>query len=158
MWTLGCSQHTGSPSVTGNKNLSVKVRSNGQQKRATCLATLLQNEFNGDDARFTSRVEAYLAVIQVIAGCKNLLQKVESGPFFATKSLLVARFTGLKQTRFEPSEANAAFCAKRETRRGEKNKAFFFLLSSFRAARKMPRSPRLAHKEPVMQAILQQVT
>ena len=67
--------------------------------------------------------------------------------FFATKSLLVARFTGLKQTRFEASEANAAFCAQREKR---KNKALVFLLSSFRAARKMPRSPRLAHKAPVM--------
>ena len=30
--------------------------------------------------------------------------------------------------------------------------ALFFLLSSSRASRKMPRSPRLAHKTPVMQA------
>ena len=29
---------------------------------------------------------------------------------------------------YEPSEANAAFCAKRETRRGEKNKAPAFRL------------------------------
>ena len=39
----------------------------------------------------------------------------------------------------------------RETRLGEeKNKAFLLPLSS--ASRKMPRSPRLAHKTPVMQA------
>ena len=83
--------------MTDKKNLSVEVRSNGQQKRAICFATLLQNEFNSDVSRYTSHVQAYLATIQVIADCKNLLQKVESGPiFFATKSLLVARFTGLK--------------------------------------------------------------
>ena len=116
MWTLGCSQHTGLPSVTGNKNLSVKVRSNGQQKRATCLATLLQNEFNGDVACFTSHVQAYLATIQVIVDCKNLLQKVESGPFFATKSLLVARFTGLKQTRGEEKKIKLSFFSSRRSR------------------------------------------
>ena len=70
--------------MTDNKNLSVEERSNGQQKRAICFATLLQNEFNGDVSRFTSHVavQAYLATIQVIADCKNLLQKVESGPIF----------------------------------------------------------------------------
>ena len=31
---------------------------------------------------------------------------------------------------------------------------FIFLLPSSRASRKMPRSPRLAHKAPVMQATL----
>ena len=83
--------------MTDNKNLSVEERSNGQQNRAICFATLLQNEFNSDVSRYTSHVQAYLATIQVIADCKNLLQKVESGPiFFCNKSLLVARFTGLK--------------------------------------------------------------
>ena len=154
--------------MTDNKNLSVELRSNGQQKRAICFATLLQNEFNGDVSCPTSHVQAYLATIQVTADCKNLLQKVESGPFFATKSLLVARSTGLKQTRFAASLHNRRFLSQarrtrhfaRSARRGEekKNKTLFFLLSSFRAARKMPLSPRLAHKAPVMQAILQQVT
>ena len=31
----------------------LKVRKNGQQKRPTCLATLLLNELNSDVARFT---------------------------------------------------------------------------------------------------------
>ena len=92
MWTLGCSHHTGSLFVTDNKNLSVEVRSNGQQKRAICFATLLQNEFNCDVSRFTSHVQAYLATIQVIADCKNLLQKVKSGPiFFLQKNLYLLR-------------------------------------------------------------------
>ena len=41
------------------------------------------------------------------------------------------------------TEANVAFCAKRGE---EKNNASH----SFRTLRKMPRSPRLAHKAPVM--------
>ena len=76
-----------------NKNLSVEVRSNGQQNRAICFATLLQNEFNGDVSRFTSHVQGYLATIQVIADCKNLLQKVESGPiFFCNKIFMCCAF------------------------------------------------------------------
>ena len=59
--------------MTDNKNLSVEVRSNGQQKRAICFATLPQNEFNDDVSRYTSHVQAYLATIQVIVDCKNLL-------------------------------------------------------------------------------------
>ena len=59
--------------MTDNKNLSVEERSNGQQNRAICFATLLQNEFNGDVSRYTSHVQAYLATIQVIVDCKNLL-------------------------------------------------------------------------------------
>ena len=37
----------------------------------------------------------------------------------------------------------------RSARRGEENASYLF-----RASRKMPRSPRAAHKEPVMQAII----
>ena len=59
--------------MTDNKNLSVEVRSKGQQKRAICFAALLQNEFNSDVSRYTSHVQAYLATIQVIVDCKNLL-------------------------------------------------------------------------------------
>ena len=46
-----------------------------------------------------------------------------------------------------------AFCTKRKTRGGEKIKVYFFssLCISLRASLKMPRSPRLAHKAPVMQ-------
>ena len=60
----------------------------------------------------------------------------------------------------EPREVNAAFRAKRKTsangeaKGGEKKKIkvclFFFPLLALRE--KMPRSPRLAHKAPVMQA------
>ena len=35
----------------------LKVWKNGQQKRATCLATLLQNQLNSDVARFTADVQ-----------------------------------------------------------------------------------------------------
>ena len=33
-------------------NKDVKVRQNGQEKMAACLATLMQNELNSDVARF----------------------------------------------------------------------------------------------------------
>ena len=35
----------------------LKVRKNAQQKSATVLATLLQNELNSDVARFTTHVQ-----------------------------------------------------------------------------------------------------
>ena len=38
------------------KLLPFKVRKNGQQNRATCLATLLQNELNNDVAPFTTNI------------------------------------------------------------------------------------------------------
>ena len=53
---------------------------------------------------------------------------------------------------------NAAFRAKRKTsangeaRGEEKGKALFFSSPLFALREKMPRSPRLAHKAPVMQA------
>ena len=78
--------------MTDNKNLSVEVRSNGQQNRAICFATFLQNEFNSDVSRYTSHVQAYLATIQVKKKKKNLLQKVESGPiFFLQQNLYLLR-------------------------------------------------------------------
>ena len=40
-------------------------------KRVTCLATLWQNELNGDVARFTTHVAACLATNQVVASCGN---------------------------------------------------------------------------------------
>ena len=83
-----------------NKNLSVEVRSNGQQKRAICFATLLQNEFNGDVSRFTSHVQGYLATIQVIADFKNLLQKVESRPFICNKIFTCCAFYRPKANSF----------------------------------------------------------
>ena len=38
----------------------VTVRKNGQQKTATCFATLLQNELNSDVARFTTHIKPVL--------------------------------------------------------------------------------------------------
>ena len=45
-----------------------------------------------------------------------------------------------------------------ESRGGEKIKLYFFLLLSSRASRKMLRSPRLAHKAPVMRMCMQATT
>ena len=44
----------------------VKIRENGQQikKRATCLATLPQNELNNDVARFTTHLKPVLKQIR----------------------------------------------------------------------------------------------
>ena len=65
-------------------------------------------------------------------------KKIDSPIFF--------RFTLSAKPGPRLSEANEAFCAKRGK---EKNNASHL----FRALRKMPRSPRLAHKAPVMQAM-----
>ena len=39
-----------------------KLRQNGQQKRATCFETLLQNELNSDVARFTTHIQTCLTI------------------------------------------------------------------------------------------------
>ena len=54
------------------------------------MAPLLQNELKSDVARFTSRVQTFLATNQVVPGCEKLLQKAESGTFFARKFVHVA--------------------------------------------------------------------
>ena len=94
MWTLGCSHHTGSVSVTDNKNLSVKVRKNVQLVFQHCCKMNLMATL-----RFLL-VEAYLATIQVVAGFKNLLQKVESGPFFCNKIFTCCAFYRPKANSF----------------------------------------------------------
>ena len=124
MWILGCSHHTGSLSVTDNKNLSVEVRSNGQQKRAICFATLLQNEFNGNVSRFTSHVQGYLATIQVIADFKNLLQKVESRPFFCNKIFTCCAFYRPKANSFWAKRGERGIL--RAAREAKKIKLSFF--------------------------------
>ena len=40
----------------------------GNKKRATCLATLLQNELNNDVARFTSHIKPVLRQIRFLIG------------------------------------------------------------------------------------------
>ena len=59
----------------------------GNKKRATCLATSLQNELNSDVARFTTHDQTGLATNLVNAGCETLLQEEESSLLFATKSV-----------------------------------------------------------------------
>ena len=43
--------------------------------------------------------------------------------------------TEWKQAVYEPSEGNVAFCTKRKTRGGEKNKALFFVLILYSPSR-----------------------
>ena len=69
----------------------------GKQKHATCCETLLQNELKSDVARFTTHVQTCLATNQDVAGCENLLQKVERSSTFATHSVHFARFSGPRQ-------------------------------------------------------------
>ena len=45
----------------------LKVPLNGQQRRTTCFATLLQNELNSDGPWFTAHVQTCLATNQVVA-------------------------------------------------------------------------------------------
>ena len=63
-------------------------------KGATCFATLLQNELNSDVARFISHVQTCPATNSVVAGCKNLLQKVGNTTvvlLFKTQPVLMLR-------------------------------------------------------------------
>ena len=50
---------------TKKSNKLVKVRKNGQQKRATCFALLLQNNLNSDVARFTTHIKPVLQQIRL---------------------------------------------------------------------------------------------
>ena len=42
----------------------------GNKKRATCLATLLQNELNSDVAHFTTQIKPDLQQIRLLTGLK----------------------------------------------------------------------------------------
>ena len=55
--------------VTNNKGATtLKVRKTGNKRRATCLATLLQNELNSDVARFTTHIKPVLQQIRLLTG------------------------------------------------------------------------------------------
>ena len=72
---------------------------------------------------------------------------------------ILACITGaLRAKRGERSISKREKNIRRESRGGEKIKLYFFLLPSSRASRKMPRSPRLAHKAPVMRIYMQATT
>ena len=81
------------------KQNRLRVQLTGQQKRATCLAILLQNELSSDVARFTTH-ESDLSWNK--SGCCRL-RKV-----FA-ECVYVARFTGPKQTCFAGSDVNPVY-------------------------------------------------
>ena len=63
----------------------------GQQKRATCFATLPQNELKSDLARFSTHVHTCLVALSGCPGCEKLFQKVESIPTFCKKICHVAQ-------------------------------------------------------------------
>ena len=51
-------------------------------------------------ARFTTHVQTSLATNQIVAGCENLLQKVESSSTFCNKLCKCCAFYGLKANLF----------------------------------------------------------
>ena len=66
----------------------------GQQQRATCFATLLQDELNSDAARFTTR-ESNLSCNDsgfCRSSCERLSQKVESSSNFCNKICVSCAF------------------------------------------------------------------
>ena len=73
-------------------------------------------------------------------------QRAKKAKKDSLRSPIFFRFSSSAEPGPRLSEANVVFCAKRGE---EKNNASH----SFRALRKMPRSPRLAHKAPVTQAV-----
>ena len=85
--------------------LSLKLRLNGQQKRAACFATLLQNHV----ARFTSHKSTCLEPNQVDAVCRKETVLHD----FATKSVYVTRLTGPRQTCFAARDLSHVFCDSR---------------------------------------------
>ena len=48
--------------------LALKVRKNGQQKRATCFSTLLQDELNNDVACYTTHIKPVLQQMKLLTG------------------------------------------------------------------------------------------
>ena len=55
----------------------LKVRKNGQQKRATCFATLLYNELNSDVTRFTTHIKPVLQQIRLLRGLPKCSKTIE---------------------------------------------------------------------------------
>ena len=91
--------------------LSLKLWLNGQQKRAACFATLLQNQLNSHVARFTSHKSNCLEPNQVDAVCEKLVRKGESSYYFLQQN--VTRFTGPRQTCFAASDLSRVLCDSR---------------------------------------------
>ena len=57
------------PHLPGVPHLHVnRYAKTGNKKRATCFATLLQNELNSDVARFTTHIKPVLQKIKLLTG------------------------------------------------------------------------------------------
>ena len=54
--------------LSDNVEATLKYGKTGNKKRATCLATLLQNELNNDVARFTTHIKPVLQQIRFLIG------------------------------------------------------------------------------------------
>ena len=50
---------------------SLKVREKGQQKSATCFVTWLQNELNGNVARFITHEKKNVEKLGTLVSCKT---------------------------------------------------------------------------------------
>ena len=50
------------------RTICLRYGKTGNKKRATCLATLLQNELNSDVTRFTTHIKPVLQQIRLLAG------------------------------------------------------------------------------------------
>ena len=63
-------------------------------KRATCFATLRQNELNNDVARFTTRIKPVLQQIRLLAGLMWVVKRATSlfNSFCSNVAKQVARF------------------------------------------------------------------
>jgi len=78
---------------TATENVRV-VRKNGQQKTATCFATLLQNELNSDVAHFTTHIKPFLQQIRLLKGLMWVVKRATSlfNSFCSNVARQVARF------------------------------------------------------------------
>ena len=94
------------PSASTNTNES---HAKTGKKDATCFATLLQDELNGDVACFST--QNCVTTNQIVAGYEKLLQKVENSSNFGNKicTWYVTRFTGPRQTCFTASDLNPVY-------------------------------------------------
>ena len=50
------------------KKVTASLTETGNKKRATCFATLLENELNSDAARFTTHIKPFLQQIRLFTG------------------------------------------------------------------------------------------
>ena len=81
---------------------------NGQQKRAACFATLLQNELESDVARFTTYVQQISQQIRFVQVAKSCCRKKRVVLLFATKLVHVERCHRPKENVFNFAASDVA--------------------------------------------------